>query len=121
MANEVKSVPAKTEGNEQQSLAERAWMPIWHLRDGIDELFDDLLDMRPFRRRHRSMARPMRRSASAWMDGMPRMDVVDREKEVRVSADLPGIDESDIDVRVTDGTLTIRAQVRLFRTHNRNS
>jgi HSP20 family protein len=41
---------------------------------------------------------------------MPRIDVVDTDKEIRVSAELPGIDEKEIDVSVTREALTIKGE-----------
>ena len=40
----------------------------------------------------------------------PAVDMVDREDEIVLQADLPGLDEKDIDVTVQDGTLTIRGE-----------
>lgn len=41
---------------------------------------------------------------------MPKMDVVDREKEISVKAELPGIDKKDIDVSLTNNQLVIKAK-----------
>jgi HSP20 family protein len=40
----------------------------------------------------------------------PRIDVVDTDKEIRVSAELPGLDEKDIDVSLTKESLTIKGE-----------
>jgi HSP20 family protein len=40
----------------------------------------------------------------------PRVDVSETDKEIRVSAELPGMDEKDIDVSLTRDTLTIRGE-----------
>ncbi len=39
----------------------------------------------------------------------PRVDVIDQESDVLVKAELPGFAKEDIDVSVTDHTMTIRA------------
>ena len=41
---------------------------------------------------------------------MPTLDVIDKENEVKLVADLPGLTEEDIDVQVTDSTLTISGE-----------
>ena len=41
--------------------------------------------------------------------GMP-VDVADYDDEVVVTADLPGFDREDVDVTVSDGVLTIKAE-----------
>ena len=41
---------------------------------------------------------------------MPSLDVVDRDNEVLVRAEIPGIDKKDISVTLTDNVLTIKGQ-----------
>ena len=40
----------------------------------------------------------------------PAVDMVDRKDEIVLRADLPGLDEKDIEVTVQDGMLTIRGE-----------
>ena len=40
----------------------------------------------------------------------PAVDMIDRDDEVVLRADLPGLDEKDIEVTVEDGTLAIRGE-----------
>ena len=40
----------------------------------------------------------------------PRVDVSETDDEVRVAAELPGMDEKDIEVTVENGLLTLRGQ-----------
>lgn len=42
----------------------------------------------------------------------PKIDLIDGEAEVRVSAELPGMDAEDVDVSVAQGVLTIRGEKR---------
>jgi HSP20 family protein len=42
----------------------------------------------------------------------PSVDVVDRAKEIVIKAEIPGIDEEDLQVSVTDRTLTIKGESR---------
>ncbi len=39
---------------------------------------------------------------------MPKVDVIDRENEVMVRAEVPGVKKQDIDVSMTDNTVTIK-------------
>jgi HSP20 family protein len=48
------------------------------------------------------------------------VDVAETDKELKVSAELPGIDESDIDVRVSDGMLIISGEKKTDREADQN-
>lgn len=41
---------------------------------------------------------------------LPKMDVIDREKEIFVKAELPGIDKNDLDISITHDWLVIKAK-----------
>lgn len=43
---------------------------------------------------------------------IPRVDVVEGDKEVRMTAELPGLDEKDIEMSIVDGTLTLTGEKR---------
>jgi HSP20 family protein len=42
----------------------------------------------------------------------PNVEVVERDKEVHVAAELPGLDEDDVEVRVEDNVLVLRGEKR---------
>jgi len=44
------------------------------------------------------------------LQGIPKMDIIDRDKELVVKAELPGIDKKDLDVSITNNRLFIRAK-----------
>ena len=76
--------------------------PLVGLHKEVDRLFDDFMgDFRPWRSGIR-----------LWDDSdgelVPKVDVSETDKEVQVTADLPGIDEKDIEVTLSDGVLTIK-------------
>jgi HSP20 family protein len=45
-----------------------------------------------------------------WSGVWPSVDVSENEKEVRVVAEVPGLDEKDIEVTLSDGVLTLRGE-----------
>jgi HSP20 family protein len=64
----------------------------------------------------RQFRRPL---ASAETEGMtawaPAVDIYEREGEIVVEAELPGLDSKDIDVSVEEGMLTIKGQRKAER------
>jgi HSP20 family protein len=40
---------------------------------------------------------------------MPKVDIIDRDTEIVVKAELPGVAKDDIDLSITDNTVTIKA------------
>lgn len=58
---------------------------------------------------------PFRMEWPSWAEGalpfegrMPRVDVVDREHEVVVRAEIPGVDKRDLEISATGNTVTLR-------------
>lgn len=43
---------------------------------------------------------------------VPKVDVIDREAEVVVRAEVPGIDKKDLDISVSDDSVTIKGETR---------
>lgn len=50
--------------------------------------------------------------AAPFEGRMPKMDVIDRDNEIVVRAELPGVDKKDLDVSMTDNTVTIKGETR---------
>ena len=74
--------------------------PLLSLRHEMDRIFDDFF--RGF---------PAMASFSDRTEAFdPRLDVTETDKELRIKAELPGIDEKDVEVGVTHDTLTIRGE-----------
>ena len=57
-------------------------------------------------------------SLAAWA---PAVDIYETESELVVTADLPGINEKDIDVRVENNMLTVRGERKLEKTINEDN
>lgn len=50
----------------------------------------------------------------AWSDRMvPRVDLRETDTGLDVTAELPGVDEKDVDITLGDGTLTIRGEKKM--------
>ncbi|MCK5002749.1 MAG: Hsp20/alpha crystallin family protein [Gammaproteobacteria bacterium] len=48
--------------------------------------------------------------SSGSFSSMPNMDVIDRDKEIVVKAELPGFDKKDLDISITNRQLVIKAK-----------
>lgn len=118
-AEEQGKVPVKgEEGRGGQSA--NPWEPLERLRGEMDRLFDDFTSAWPWghaRRRRHGMMEPWRGMTDPWRGmafgvgaGLGAVDVVDKDKEIQIRAELPGMEEKDIDVRVSDGMLTIQGE-----------
>ncbi|MES1197325.1 MAG: Hsp20/alpha crystallin family protein [Pseudomonadota bacterium] len=42
--------------------------------------------------------------------GWPQVEVTDFDKELRVTAELPGLDEADVEIRIEDNVLSLRGE-----------
>lgn len=51
-------------------------------------------------------------SSDGWSNGWPNVEVSENDKEWKVSAEIPGMDEKDIEILVDDNMLTLRGEKR---------
>ena len=71
----------------------------------IDRLFEGFFP--------RGWMRPMRWEWPSWAElerRFPKVDVIDRDAEIVVKAEVPGVDKKDIEVTTTDNTVTIKGK-----------
>lgn len=99
--------PMKTEQNLAKPVQARALSPLEEMEQMMERFFG------------RSWLQPWRMEWPDWsrlpapFEGrMPKIDIVDRDKEILVHAELPGVDKKDLDVTMTDTTVTIKGKSR---------
>jgi HSP20 family protein len=73
--------------------------PLLGFRRDVDRVFEDL-----FRGALPSL--DWGRSTVAW----PRLEVSEADREVRITAEVPGMSEKDIELLLEDGVLTLRGE-----------
>ncbi len=78
--------------------------PFLALHREVNRLFDDVF-------RGIDFPTPFA-GATAWTGGWPNVDMTETEKEYRVSAEVPGLEEKDVEVLLQDGVLIIRGEKR---------
>ena len=121
MAEAATKFPVKTE---EKSDRPTEWRPFESLRREVDRLFDDF-QVAPFQMGSsqvgswrlpfpRSMFdfEPFWRGSEPSRSKAPAVDIVEKDKAYEITAELPGLDESNIDVKFADGTLTIKGEKR---------
>ncbi len=118
MSESVHKLPIKTEDKSTLPISARTdWHPLESLRREIDRVFDlfdhDNLRM-PFARSLFGMPvtnmPATRRQAGA--PGLLAIDLCETDKAFEILAELPGLSDKDIEVRVAHGGLTIRGEKR---------
>ncbi len=111
MAEAATKVPVKTEKQApERATALPATWPFESLRRQVDRLFEDfdrdfwrtpfrrsLFDIEPFWGRELKLAAPA-------------VDIVEKDTAYEVTAELPGMDEKDIEVKLANGGLTIKGE-----------
>lgn len=80
--------------------SEEVASPVFALQREMNRVFEDFWSRfdRPFG------------GANGLVGAGPSTDITETDKEVEVAIELPGIDEKDIDVRLTRESLTIRGE-----------
>jgi len=108
MAETITKLPVKKEAG--TAAGPRPWAPFESLRREIDRLFEDFnggwrsplgrsfFDVPPFSSRE-----------AAW-PAVPAVDVAETDKAYEITAELPGIDEKNVEVKFADGVLTIKGE-----------
>ncbi len=82
-------------GRERTNVPRRDVSPFVSLQQEIDRLFDDF--SRGF-------------AGLGATDLAPRMDVSETDKEIELTAELPGLEEKDVQINFADDVLTIRGE-----------
>ena len=95
---EVSKVSVKTD--KMAITTPQPWKPFETLRREVDRLFEDF---------DGGFWRPSFRYPEAVFKSAP-VDVGETDKAYEVTAELPGMDEKNIEVKLANGSLTIKAE-----------
>ena len=77
--------------------------PMFALQREVNNLFDNFFD-------GFGLAPTFGKLQKQYDSFVPKVDVKEKEKNFQVTAELPGIDEKDLDVSLTEGTLSIKGE-----------
>jgi HSP20 family protein len=109
MAEPASKLPTKSAERDIQPSG--GWSPLASLRSEIDHLFEDF----PFDPWRSSVGRNVFDVEPSWRGELtfgntPAVDIAEGDKEYEITAELPGMEERDIDVKYADGVLTIKGE-----------
>jgi HSP20 family protein len=112
MTNTATKPPAKTEEKEiERASALETWRPLETLRRQVDRLFADFDG--------ETWGIPFRRSIFGtepfWQRGLalgpaPAVDILEKNGAYELTAELPGMEEKDVEVKLVNGELTIKGE-----------
>ncbi|MBY6241766.1 Hsp20/alpha crystallin family protein [Methylosinus sp. Sm6] len=105
MAEAESKVPVRQQRETAPSSGLFDWHPFETLRRQIDRLFEDA----PFQRATPSDLEPFGRFSLGWAT-TPAVDLVEKDQEYQVTAELPGLDEKNIEVKLHNGSLVISGE-----------
>ena len=109
---EAAKVPVKAEQKgEAKAAVPQVWRPFESLRREVDRLFEDFgteFWRSPFR--HFETEPMFRRELQ--IGPAPAVDIVEKDNAYEVTADLPGFDEKNIEVKLQNGSLCIKGERR---------
>lgn len=77
--------------------------PFLSLHREVNRLFDDVLRTSGLLSFGRASA-----VGAAW----PNVEITDNDKEIKVTAEVPGLEEKDVEVLLADGVLTVKGEKR---------
>ncbi|NLS20407.1 Hsp20/alpha crystallin family protein [Rhizobium sp. P40RR-XXII] len=104
MADTATKLPIKTD-EKTLTARDQGWFPFENLRREVDRLFDDFTPAfwhRPFGR--------LSQAKSFSIITAPAVDVIEKENAYEITAELPGIDAKNVDVKLSNSTLSIKGE-----------
>jgi HSP20 family protein len=109
MAEAATRLPTRNET--QTSDRPAPWRPFESFRREVDRLFDDFQwgSLRSPFGRSLFDVEPFWRGEISWAKA-PAVDVVEKDKAFEITAELPGMDENNVDVKFADGVLSIKGE-----------
>jgi HSP20 family protein len=82
--------------------------PFTTFRREVDRMFDDFFN---------GFGGRTSRSLGPWQDVTPTMDLTENEREIVVTAELPGLDDKNFEVTVAGDLLTLKGEKKAEQEH----
>lgn len=107
---EATKLPIKTDKSAPATTG--SWAPFDSLRREIDSLFDSFRLGMPWRGARSLLDADLGWPREAAWAISPAVDVAEKDASYEITAELPGLDEKDIEVKLANGVLTIKGEKR---------
>jgi len=99
-------------GNKEKSLVRQDEIsPFFALQRDVDRLFEDF--MKSFDRGWDFCLTPFLYESDFFGGVYPKVNVSESDKAIEIEAELPGVDEKDVEILLSDDTLTIKGEKKL--------
>ncbi len=111
MADVATKMPIKTSSAARRSRERRTSYPVEQLRTEINRLFSDFIRGYwhvPFRRAAVDVEPILR--GEFGLAATPPVNIVDRDDAYKLTAELPGVDEKQVEISFANSTLTIKGK-----------
>ncbi|HEY4720873.1 MAG TPA: Hsp20/alpha crystallin family protein [Anaerolineae bacterium] len=111
MAEVAAKMPIRVSNADRRAGTHGASHPVGQLRTEIDRLLGDFLRGYwhvPFRRSAVDVE-PIWRG-DIGLGATPAVDIVDKDDAYKLTAELPGVDEKQVEIRFARGTLTVKGK-----------
>jgi HSP20 family protein len=99
----IKNLITRSGGSKQLPAIGRRDDPFSVMRREMDRMLEDF--SRGF-----GLSPSREWGGGLWSANEPRVDVAETDKEIKVQAELPGLQEKDINVDISDNHLTLRGE-----------
>jgi HSP20 family protein len=94
-------------------VAHRDWWPLESLRREVERVFDEFYRGHwrlPFTRTAFDVA-PIRPAEAIW-GATPAVDIVERDQDYIITAEMPGVQATEVEVTLSNGRLTVKGEKR---------
>lgn len=110
MAEETEKVPVKS-GGKGIGILEETWQPLARLRSDMERMFEDFFSsVSSSIMGRRGSVEPFRTVEQMFTGSAPAVDLVEKENAYELSAELPGLDEKDVQLTLKDDVLILSGE-----------
>lgn len=120
---EIEKTQERAEAGQPPAPSEGAGHPLLTLRREMDRLFDDFFTGFPFGSSPRRWLAtdPWRRVQGLFEGSYPAVEVAEDETSYRITAELPGMEEKDVELSLAGDVLTLKGEKRQEREEKQGS